>query len=145
MFFFSIGLNRGVVLALNNRSWVTLNSFTGNSSLSANNLWVIYLCGCGCLWLLVVACGCLWLWLWLWLWLLFLGKMSHHEFIGVVPQSLWLTHTLIHDITTKYPKPTELMKYLVIKELQVRLTFKNFWFVTILHKTHLIHMTTSEE
>ena len=30
-------------------------------------------------------------------------------------------------------------------KLQVRLTFEDFRFATFFHKTHLIHMTTSEE
>jgi hypothetical protein len=41
--FSPIGFNRWVVLISNIGSRATLNSFTGNSSLSANNLWVIYL------------------------------------------------------------------------------------------------------
>jgi hypothetical protein len=62
-----------------------------------------------------------------------------------VIMTLWPTHTLKHDITTKYPKPAKLMKWLVIQKLQVRLTLKDFWFATYSHKTHLINMTTSEE
>jgi hypothetical protein len=40
--FLPIGFNQWVVLISNIGSRVTLNSFPGNSSLSANNLWVIY-------------------------------------------------------------------------------------------------------
>ena len=62
-----------------------------------------------------------------------------------VIMTLWPTHTLIHDITTKYKKPTELTKWVVIKKLQVSLTFEDFQFATFSHKTCLVHMTTSEE
>jgi hypothetical protein len=31
--------------------------------------------------------------------------------------TLWRTHTLIHDITTKYPKPAELTIWLVIQKV----------------------------
>jgi hypothetical protein len=31
--------------------------------------------------------------------------------------TLWPTHTSIHDITTKYPKPTELTIWLVIQKV----------------------------
>jgi hypothetical protein len=44
-----------------------------------------------------------------------------------VIMTLWCTHTSIHDIITKYPKPAKLVtKWLMIQKLQVRLTFKDF-------------------
>jgi hypothetical protein len=49
-----------------------------------------------------------------------------HECGTSVIMILWCTHTSIHDIITKYPKPAELMKWLVIQNLQVRLTFTDF-------------------
>jgi hypothetical protein len=58
--------------------------------------------------------------------------------------TLWHTHTSIHDITTKYPKPTELAIWLLIQKVYTWLTFKDFWFATFFYETHLIHMTTSE-
>jgi hypothetical protein len=41
------------------------------------------------------------------------------EDVNVVPQSLWHydTHTSIHDITTKYPKPAKLTIWLVIQKV----------------------------
>jgi hypothetical protein len=43
---------------------------------------------------------------------------------------LWPTHTLIHDVTTKYPKPAK----------PQRLSICNLF-----SQTNLLHMTTSEE
>jgi hypothetical protein len=34
-----------------------------------------------------------------------------------VIMTLWPTHTSIHDITTKYPKPAELTTWLVIQKV----------------------------
>jgi hypothetical protein len=34
-----------------------------------------------------------------------------------VIMTVWPTHTLIHDIATKYPKPAELTKWLMIQKL----------------------------
>jgi hypothetical protein len=62
-----------------------------------------------------------------------------------VIMTLWPTHTSIHDITTRYPKPAEVTIWLVTQKVYSWLTFKDFWFATCFHKTHLIHMTTSEE
>jgi hypothetical protein len=43
--------------------------------------------------------------------------VNNHGCRTSVIMTLWHTHTLIHDITTKYPKPTELTTWLVIQKL----------------------------
>ncbi len=43
-----------------------------------------------------------------------------------VIMTLWPTHTLVHDITTKYPKPAELTKWLVLKNCKSDSLSKTF-------------------
>jgi hypothetical protein len=43
-----------------------------------------------------------------------------------VIMTLWPTHALIHDITTKYPKPTKLMKWLVTQNCKSDSLLKTF-------------------
>jgi hypothetical protein len=40
-----------------------------------------------------------------------------HKCHTSVFMTLWHTHTLIHDITTKYPKPAKLTIWLVIQKV----------------------------
>jgi hypothetical protein len=67
-----------------------------------------------------------------------------HECCTSVIMTSWPTHTSIHDITTKYPKPAELKNDSWLKIASDSLS-KTFDLQPFFHETHLIHMTTSEE
>jgi hypothetical protein len=66
-----------------------------------------------------------------------MSYLSHYDIITHLHFDTW--H---HNKISKAQWANKIDSWL---KLLVRLTLENFWFATFFHRTHLLHMTTSEE
>ncbi len=66
--------------------------------------------------------------------------MSHLSHYNIMTYSHF--DTWHHNKISKARRANKIGSWL---QLQVRLTFEDFWFATLFHKPHLIHMTISEQ
>jgi hypothetical protein len=66
----------------------------------------------------------------------FLSYLSHYDIMTNSHIDTW--H---HNKISKASRANKIDSWF---QLQVRLTFEDFWFVTFFHKTHLLHMTSED-